>query len=246
MIKLEKYIPNFLTTANLFFGFTGLLFCLRGYWELGALMVFAGAILDFLDGWSAKLLNSYSNLGKQLDTLADIVTFGVLPAVIVHQLLLQSAQNWMYTLYFGPLPILSLTAFLIVAGAAFRLAKFNNLPEGQNRFSGLPSPAAGLFFASFPLIIEFDIWEITPLILNGWIMLVLCIVIPLLMVSSLHFMKFQTGPFNLAKQWPMYSFIAISAVLLMIFWFLAIPMIMILYLIFSLIDKYTGHYEVQS
>ena len=246
MIKVENYIPNILTAGNLFCGFLGILFCLQGYWALGAFMVFVGAVLDWGDGFAARLLSAYSDTGEQLDSFADMTTFAILPALVTFQMILQTHANWIYSFYVGPVPLWSLLPFLIVLAAAFRLSWFNNQAEKKPAFAGLPTPSAGLFFASLPLIIEFDIWGITDVILNPWILILLCLIIPGLMVSKMAFISIKFKNFSIKENLLQFILIGLSAVLLYLFWFAAVPMILLAYIILSILSKFTQPYEIQS
>src|SRR4051794_27275748 len=100
MIRVEKYLPNLLTFGNLFCGFFGIISCFYGDVTTAGILVLLGALFDFFDGMAARLVNYFSPVGKDLDSLADIVTFGVLPAAIMHVLILHSHQNWLFELYF--------------------------------------------------------------------------------------------------------------------------------------------------
>ncbi|RYD79423.1 MAG: phosphatidylserine synthase, partial [Sphingobacteriales bacterium] len=110
---MEKHIPNLLTLGNLFCGFLGILFCLEGDSNLawGGMMVFAGATFDVFDGMSARMLKVNNPIGGELDSLADVVTFGLLPSVIVYKLLALSQVDWMYLFYTDDIPVLALISF---------------------------------------------------------------------------------------------------------------------------------------
>ena len=181
-----KQIPNLFTLLNLVFGCIAILFVLQtgqslvfiekeGYtsWNLpekitwGSLFIFAAAIVDFLDGFLARLLKSESNLGKQLDSLADVVSFGVAPGLIMYQLLRLS-----FAKEEGGLDIsimMLLPAFLIPCAAAWRLARFNLDNSQQFYFKGLPTPAVGLVIASLPLIIFYQQLNAQDILLDKWI-----------------------------------------------------------------------------
>src|SRR5687767_1494716 len=181
-----KQIPNLFTLLNLVFGCVAIIFILQtgqtiayidreGFTQVdlpekitwGALFIFGAAIVDFLDGFVARLLKASSELGKQLDSLADVVSFGVAPGLIVYQLLrISYAQqdNGLDTSFIWLLP-----ALLIPCAAAWRLAKFNLDESQQFSFKGLPTPAAGLMIASLPLIIWFETLGIQAYLINKWI-----------------------------------------------------------------------------
>ena len=159
MLKtIKNFIPNLLTLINLIFGMVGILLAFDGKLHLAGIMVFVAAVFDFFDGFAARLLNAQSDLGKELDSLADMVAFGVLPGVIVYQFI-----NGFLGIYFTSflerplnLHVISLLAFLLTAASAYRLAKFNIDTRQSTNFIGLPTPAMAMFFASIPLLAEWQ------------------------------------------------------------------------------------------
>ncbi len=151
-----KFIPNTLTALNLCLGVLGIIFACREAMSWAAYCIFAAAILDFLDGLVARLLNAHSDIGKELDSLADMVSFGALPGVIVFQFIAINRG-----LYFEFIERWTLTdvlfcsvALLIPAAAALRLARFNNDEVPRPYFQGMPTPAVAILVSSFPLILE--------------------------------------------------------------------------------------------
>lgn len=159
MLKtIKNFIPNLLTLINLIFGMVGIVLAFDGKLHLAGIMVFVAAVFDFFDGFTARLLNAQSDLGKELDSLADMVTFGVLPGVIVYQFV-----NGLSGIYFTSflerplnLHVISLLAFLLTAASAYRLAKFNIDTRQSTNFIGLPTPAMAMFFASIPMLAEWQ------------------------------------------------------------------------------------------
>lgn len=159
MLKtIKNFIPNLLTLINLIFGMVGIVLAFDGKLHLAGIMVFVAAVFDFFDGFAARLLNAQSDLGKELDSLADMVAFGVLPGVIVYQFI-----NGFLGIYFTSflerplnLHVISLLAFLLTAASAYRLAKFNIDTRQSTNFIGLPTPAMAMFFASIPLLAEWQ------------------------------------------------------------------------------------------
>lgn len=159
MLKtIKNFIPNLLTLINLIFGMVGIVLAFDGKLHLAGIMVFVAAVFDFFDGFAARLLNAQSDLGKELDSLADMVTFGVLPGVIVYQVV-----NGLSGIYFTSflerplnLHVISLLAFLLTAASAYRLAKFNIDTRQSTNFIGLPTPAMAMFFASIPMLAEWQ------------------------------------------------------------------------------------------
>jgi len=154
-VRVIKAIPNTLTLCNLICGCLGIVFAFNQKLEWAGYLIGIAAIFDFLDGFSARLLNAKSPIGKQLDSLADMVTFGVLPGVIVFQFL--SISFGEYFVEFSQRPIahiaIQCTGFLIVAFSALRLAKFNIDEAQSDSFIGMPTPAIAIFIGSLPIVL---------------------------------------------------------------------------------------------
>ena len=251
-----KQIPNLFTLLNLFLGTTAIILILQtgqtiafinneGYTMVdlpekitwGALLIFLAAIVDFLDGFVARLFKAASPMGKQLDSLSDVVSFGVAPALVVYQLLRISyaqEENGLDVSIAFLLP-----ALIIACAAAWRLAKFNLDESQQYSFKGLPTPAAGLFVASLPLILHFptNIINITDYIINKWILYLIIILLSFLMVSNLPLMSFKFKDFNLKNNLPKYLVIIIGIVAAIFLQWIAVPILLVTYVIISLLFK---------
>ena len=251
-----KQIPNFFTLLNLFLGATAIIFILQtgqsivflndqGYSVVdlpekitwGAILIFCAAIVDFLDGFMARLFKATSAMGKQLDSLSDVVSFGVAPSLIIYQLLrISFAQDE------GGLDVsiaVLLPALIIACAAAWRLAKFNIDESQQYSFKGLPSPAAGLFIASLPLILHYptEIINITEILLNKWVLYLIIILISYLMVSNLPLMSFKFKDLSVKNNLPKYLLLIIAIISAIILKWMAVPIILVAYVIISLISK---------
>jgi len=138
---ITKHVPNAITSLNLASGCVSIVFALNGHYETAALLILLAAVFDFLDGLAARLLNAYSSIGKELDSLADVVSFGVAPATILYQFMTDLSQLT------GSSPLWAWAAFLIPVFSALRLAKFNLDDRQLSSFLGLPTPANGLFWS---------------------------------------------------------------------------------------------------
>ena len=141
-MSIKKYIPDFITSMNLLCGVIGVVFAFKGRFDLAFYLMLAGAVCDFCDGLVARLLGAYSDLGKELDSLADLVSFGVLPSVMLYSL--------MKTFMFGE-NVFCWIPLLIAVFSGLRLAKFNLDARQSTRFIGLPTPANALFWGSLVL-----------------------------------------------------------------------------------------------
>jgi len=153
MNQIKKAIPNTLTCLNLFSGCIACIFALGGWFGVTLIFILFSAFFDFFDGLSARALGVSSPIGKELDSLADDISFGLVPSMIVLSLLTRSAESVVYwpTFLIGARSILSYSAFLIAVFSALRLAKFNIDPRQAHSFIGLPTPANTLFWISFAL-----------------------------------------------------------------------------------------------
>jgi CDP-diacylglycerol--serine O-phosphatidyltransferase len=259
-MRFFKNIPNFFTLLNLVFGCIAIVMILQTgetlvaldangntqvvlpekIWE-GSLFIFAAAIVDFLDGFIARLFRATSKMGAQLDSLSDLVSFGVAPGLILYQLLRISyaqEENGLDVSLIALLP-----AFFFTVAAAWRLAKFNLDVNQTNGFRGVPTPAAGLLIASFPLIIWFQYFSIQGLFINKWFLYAIILLLGGLMVSNLPLMAMKFKDFSFRNNSLKYILAGFSllAVILLKFmydaiWF-AVPVIFVAYIIVSLFSK---------
>ncbi len=150
---MKKHIPNAITLMNLISGFFSIILASTGHITGAVYLIFAASVFDFFDGFSARLLKAYSPLGKQLDSLSDMVSFGIAPAVILYQEISLSSGNVdLANTFPGITFFLLLSPVFIIVGAAHRLARFNIDPGQETHFIGIPTPAVALFIASIPLI----------------------------------------------------------------------------------------------
>ncbi len=237
---MKKHIPNAITCTHLFCGCIGIFFAFNAKLNFAAYAVFTAAFFDFLDGMAARLLKVHSEIGKQLDSLADMVSFGVLPSVIIFHLFLladvsSNGTDWWY-----------FVAFFIAVFSALRLAKFNIDTRQTNSFIGLPTPASAMVAASFPLILNQGDASFTGIILNPYFLFAYVIVNCCLLVAELPLLSLKFK--NLDFKENIYRFILLffAGVCLVIFKFAAIPVIIIFYIILSIIQIRTIKNEVSS
>lgn len=232
---MKKSIPNIITSSNLFSGCISVVFAFQGLLAEASLLILVGAFLDFFDGLSARLLNVSSPIGKELDSLADVVTFGFAPSVIVYQLLID---------LFPEQPLIPYLAFIIAVFSAYRLAKFNIDERQTSSFIGVPTPANALFWLSIPLIewqgnyfssdLAISIHEIMT---NQAFIVINILVWSLLLISEIPLFALKFKNFNWKENQVKFTFIGISILLFVLFYFIAIPIILILYIILSVITN---------
>jgi len=216
-----------------------------------AYLVIAAAVFDFLDGFAARLLNATTPIGGDLDSLADMVTFGVVPGImLLHYLLETTGLTIDGISNFVENPIL-LIPFLLPIFSALRLAKFNVDTRQTDSFRGLPTPASALWVISIPLIIEFMPfhiwWEPESVIVDKWFILGSAIGLSALMVSDIPLLAMKFKSFGWKGNELRFIFLIISVVLLIILRPVAIPIILSLYLLLSVINNlFLAKNEVQS
>jgi CDP-diacylglycerol--serine O-phosphatidyltransferase len=236
--RLKKHLPNAITCANLFSGCIGIVLAFQGELIAAAYAIFLSAIFDFFDGLASRVLKSFSGIGKDLDSLADMVSFGVLPAVIMYQIFLQAHQIDKVSNY------LNFIAFLIPVFSALRLAKFNVDCRQTENFIGLPTPANAILIASFPLIINHNNTYYTPFLSNPYVLLCLVVIMCSLLVAEMPMMslKFKNRDFN--ENIYRYLLLLFSAILILFFKFAAVPVVIIIYIILSIIQFKIAHDKV--
>jgi CDP-diacylglycerol--serine O-phosphatidyltransferase len=237
--RVKKHLPNFITCANLFSGCVGIVFAFQENLIVAAYALFLAAIFDFFDGFASRVLQSFSGIGKDLDSLADMVSFGVLPSVILYELFLQAPQIAHVS------PFLNFSAFLIPVFSALRLAKFNSDARQAEIFIGLPTPANAILIASFPLIIQ-QYSNLTRYILNPYGLTVFVIIMCALLVAEVPLMslKFKNRDFN--KNIFRYLLLLFSAILILFFKFVAVPVVIFIYIALSIIQFKFVHDPIVS
>ena len=230
---MKKHIPNAITCLNLFAGCLALYFAFHDNLIYTAYLVGIAAILDFLDGMVARVLNAYSEIGKQLDSLADMVSFGVVPGVIMFMLLSKLSSPFLGI----PENILPFIGFLITIFSALRLAKFNIDTRQTTSFIGLPTPACTIFVASLPLIIETGGLLTFELILNHVFLLLTTFILSFLLVAELPLFALKFTSLKWSENSVRFIFLGLSVLLLALLNFAAIPLIIVLYILLSVIKK---------
>jgi CDP-diacylglycerol--serine O-phosphatidyltransferase len=244
-----KQIPNIITSLNLLCGCVAVLFAVSGDLISASFFVFFGIFFDFFDGLAARLLNAHSDVGLEFDSLADMITSGVAPAIVMVQLLSEaffgsplnitetfSADGWNT----GMTNYLPLIGLVIAIASGYRLAKFNVDTRQTTSFIGLPTPANALLILSLPLILHFQSSDwIEEVILNKWFLIGLTLVSSMLLNVELPLfgLKFKTWDFK--SNAIRYVFLVVCAVLLVLLKFIAIPLIILIYILLSLFWKDT-------
>ena len=260
-MKLIKQIPNMLTLLNLTLGCIGILYAFderyfiltkgqHGIYQTfeinnrlftSGFCILIAAVIDFLDGFVARLLNAKSEIGKQLDSLADMVTFGVLPAIIIYQLLERAYFLESGALYTSKL--FMLPALLIACAACWRLAKFNIDVRQHENFIGLPSPANAIFIASLPLIYIGNDYGLGNLLINKWILYGITILFSWLMVSELKMFSLKIKSLGWRGNELRVIFILLSLLLIFFMHWTGLALSIISYILLSIINSFLAKPE---
>lgn len=223
MIKtLKNSIPNLFTLANLCCGVLGIILVFEGELSNAAYLIWIAALCDFLDGFLAKILKAQSELGKQLDSLADLVTFGVLPSIIYYSLLKNQFSSSIEYL-----------AFSVAIFSALRLAKFNIDQSQSTVFSGLTTTANGILASSVPLILAGNTLLSNTLADRNWLLIIM-LVSAVLMVTPLKLLSLKFSDYNLKNNVDKIILIGLSIIFIAFFRESAIPMIIGVYILLSL------------
>jgi CDP-diacylglycerol--serine O-phosphatidyltransferase len=242
-----KQIPNIITSLNLLCGCVAIMFAVSGDLVSASFFAFAGIFLDFFDGLAARVLNAQSQVGLQLDSLADVVTSGVLPGIVMVQLLSEALTGT--SLDIGAIfsdtanstsieSYLPFIGLLIAVASGYRLAKFNVDTRQTTSFIGLPVPANTLLILSLPLIISFQAsQQITEVILTPWFLIIITLVSCVLLNAEIPLFGLKFKTWNFKDNAVRYLFLIASILLLVVLKFIAIPIIIFLYVLVSLFWK---------
>ncbi len=218
---MKKLIPNILTLCNLFCGFLAIKSAVDMNFTMAFYLVIAGIAFDFLDGLAARALKAYSEIGKQLDSLADLVTSGVAPAMIVYMLGLEYV------------------AVLIAMFAALRLAKFNVDERQTSSFVGLPTPANAMFFVAIGYIVEnYPTTSLGFYFQNNIVLSFFTLLFSYLMIAEIPMFSLKFKSYKIKENWVIYSFLIVSLASIVIFKVFAIPFIIIGYVSVSIISTF--------
>jgi CDP-diacylglycerol---serine O-phosphatidyltransferase len=243
-MNIKKHIPNAITCGNLLCGCIAIIQTFEGNLVLAAYLVGLAAVLDFFDGFAARMLNVASPIGKDLDSLADMVTFGVVPGLVMHRMLeignlvhhqaydLIAQNQW-----------LSYVPILIIIFSAIRLAKFNNDTRQTDAFIGVPTPANAILICSIPLIVNWDTHfdlkhcEVIHFLIHPYSLLVISVMMSLLMVAELPLFSLKFKGFGWKGNEIRYIFLLLSALGLILFQFLGLGIAIVLYVGLSIINN---------
>ncbi len=249
-MTFKKHIPNLITLLNLLSGTIAVYFAVKEQLVLAAFFVFLGIFFDFFDGFAARLLNVQGELGKQLDSLADVVTSGVVPGIVLFQLMQKSLNNGRWNKganlitdlitkdYFTGNFFISIIGLFFTLAAAYRLAKFNIDDRQTSSFIGLPVPAATLVVLALPLILAYSNSEVAnTLIENVWFLIGLTFLLCYFMNAEIPLFSLKFKDYSWNNNKIKFVFIALTALLSIVLKFIAIPVVIVLYVLLSIVEN---------
>ncbi|MES2763596.1 MAG: CDP-alcohol phosphatidyltransferase family protein [Bacteroidota bacterium] len=254
-MSIKRHIPNAITCCNLLCGCLAIVQSFEGNLVNAAYLVSLALIFDFFDGFAARMLRVASPIGKDLDSLADMATFGVVPGVVMFKLLKLSIISKNYPDLFlfginknasqfdlsesfsktdGNTMLLPYAAFFITIFSAIRLAKFNNDLRQSDSFIGVPTPANAILICSLPLVIN----AVGPVWFNPYVLVIISVIMSLLLISEIPLFALKFKFFGWRGNRIRYTFLGLSALLLITLQFVGIPLIIILYILMSVITNF--------
>lgn len=233
-LKMKKHLPNLFTCLNLFTGCMAGVMVFRDHLDWAAYLIFIAAFFDLVDGMIARVMGLFSAFGKELDSLADMISFGFVPGAILFKLFQQSDFNT-WPLSEELLRLVQFTPFLITVFSALRLAKFNLDTRQSTSFIGLPTPANTLLIVSFPMILMHGSVSQSAFLLDPFFLLAITAVLSFLLISEIPFFALKFKSLALKENAFQYILLISSIVLVLIFQWLAIPIVFALYFLLSLI-----------
>ena len=230
-MRLKQHIPNAITCCNLVSGCLSILFLTQNMPVKAALMIFVAGLFDFLDGFTARLLKVHSPIGADLDSLSDVVSFGVAPGFIMYWLMSRSFDLPQWCI--AGIKVLPCLAFLLTVFSAIRLARFNVDETQKTSFRGIPAPGMAIFIASLPLALS-QVHHLKDGALSYWACIGITLIFSFMMVSRLRFFSFKMKSAKWKGNEVRWIFLLVALVSFVIFKWLALPFVMMLYILLSI------------
>lgn len=229
-MNIKSHVPNIITLLNLFSGCIAVVFAFHKQFEMAFFFVSLGIFLDFFDGFFARMFHVSSALGLQLDSLADMVTSGLVPGLIMFQMMSASNLVPVWFPYLG---------FIITLGSCYRLANFNIDTRQTDSFIGLPTPANALVILSLPLVLQnTESLIMVEVLTNQWVLLVVSLFSAYILNAEIPLFSLKIKQFTFAKYKLQVFFLGISVLLLVFFEFLGIPLLIFTYILLSVLNNF--------
>lgn len=239
-MPFSKYVPNFITLLNLTSGLIALIFAFNNNLEMAFVWVCLGIFFDFWDGFFARILKAQSEVGLQLDSLADMVTSGVVPGLVMYKLLenvyVTNGSAGATNLYHTFLPYIG---FIITLASCYRLAKFNVDTRQTTSFIGLPTPANALFILSLPLILNDASTTsiVNDILMNPYVLMGITVLSAYMLNAEIPLFSLKIKQFNFKDNKLQIGFLILALILLVTLHYLAIPLIILSYVVLSVINN---------
>jgi CDP-diacylglycerol--serine O-phosphatidyltransferase len=231
-MNIKKHIPNSITLLNLLCGCIAMVFVTNSDFEMAFYFVCLGIFLDFFDGFFARLLKVSGPLGLQLDSLADMVTSGLVPGYVMFFMLSNSQHE------ISACPMLPYLGFIITMGSCYRLAVFNIDTRQTNSFIGLPTPANALFILSLPLVLKYSDSLVTLEVLTSqWVLLIITLFSAYILNAEIPLFSLKVKKFSFKHNALQIGFLFLSFLLLVFFQYAGIPLIIISYVLLSIVSN---------
>ena len=230
-MSIKQHIPNAITCGNLVSGCLSILFLTHNMPIKAAIMIFVAGLFDFLDGFAARLLHAHSPIGADLDSLSDVVSFGVAPGFIMYWLMSRSFDlpQW----FIAGINVLPCLAFLLPVFSAIRLAKFNIDNTQKTTFRGIPAPGMAIFIASLPLALS-QVHHLKDGVLSYWACLGIALIFSFMMVSRLRFFSFKMKSAKWKGNEVRWIFLLVTITSFVIFKWISLPFVMMFYVLLSI------------
>ena len=230
-MSIKQHIPNAITCGNLVSGCLSILFLTHNMPVKAAIMIFVAGLFDFLDGFAARLLHAHSPIGADLDSLSDVVSFGVAPGFIMYWLMSRSFDLPQWCIV--GINVLPCLAFLLPVFSAIRLAKFNIDSTQKTTFRGIPAPGMAIFIASLPLALS-QVHHLKDGVLSYWACLGITLIFSFMMVSRLRFFSFKMKSAKWNGNEVRWIFLLVTITSFVIFKWISLPFVMMFYVLLSI------------
>ena len=230
-MHLKQHIPNAITCGNLVSGCLSILFLTHNMPVKAAIMIFVAGLFDFLDGFAARLLHAHSPIGAELDSLSDVVSFGVAPGFIMYWLMSRSFDLPQWCI--AGINVLPCLAFLLPVFSSIRLAKFNIDSTQKTTFRGIPAPGMAIFIASLPLALS-QVHHLKDGVLSYWACLGIALIFSFMMVSRLRFFSFKMKSAKWKGNEVRWIFLLVTITSFVIFKWISLPFVMMFYVLLSI------------
>lgn len=234
---MKPYIPHIITLINLFCGCCAVVCILFGQFLPAFLFIFIGGIADYTDGMAARWLEVKSPLGKELDSIADMVTFGVVPGAIIYALLSLNGNT-------ESIPVLSysaLPAFILSVFSGLRLARFNLDTRQTDNFIGLATPSSTMFVVGLMMIYHFNSFGLKPFVSNPYFLYSVIVTLSYLLVAEFPMFGFKFKDFNWKGNEIRFIFLATALAMFIVLQEAAFSFIILIYILFAIIDNVKGN-----